>query len=136
MNWCRVPIVIDASALAEVVAATPRAAGVEATFRGEALIAPDLINLEVLSVLRSWLTTNAIAAEVARSSVANLAKAPVRRFATAPLIAEVWSLRDNLTPYDACYVTLARRTGSPLLTLDHRLAGAPRLGIQILQPRP
>lgn len=56
------------------------------------------------------------------------------RFTTDPLITEMWSLRDNVTPYDAAYVGLARRNGCPLLTLDQRLIRAPRLGVALRVP--
>ena len=36
-------------------------------------------------------------------------------------------LRDNSTFYDALYVALADVLSAPLLTADHRLAGAPGL---------
>jgi hypothetical protein len=38
----------------------------------------------------------------------------------------------NLTPYDACYVTLARNLGCPLVTGDRRLARAPGLGVPLI----
>lgn len=44
----------------------------------------------------------------------------------------MWSLRHNLTPYDAAYVVLARRTGGALLSLDQRLLRAPALGVELL----
>jgi len=53
-------IVIDASALAEVVVRSQRAPAVEAAFVGEDLVAPDLIGAEVLSVLRGWLLRSMI----------------------------------------------------------------------------
>jgi predicted nucleic acid-binding protein len=39
----------------------------------------------------------------------------------------VWSLRDNLTAYDAAYVALAEALDAPLLTRDRRMASAPGL---------
>ena len=39
-------------------------------------------------------------------------------------LASHWGLRDNLTAYDAAYVALAEATGTPLLTLDRRIANA------------
>ena len=43
-------------------------------------------------------------------------------------MAEVaWTLRNNVTYYDALYVALAARLGYPLLTADARLARAPGL---------
>lgn len=125
------PVVIDASALAEVVGRTDRAPAVEAAFAGQDLIAPDLLNAEVLSVLRGWTTRGLLDPDAAGRAMRNLAAAPVRRFSTAPFIAEMWSLRHDVTPYDAAYVVLARRTGCALLTLDERLRRAPGLSVEL-----
>jgi predicted nucleic acid-binding protein len=131
-NWTIVAIVIDASALAEVVARSERAGQVEELFDGQLLIAPDLINSEVLSVLRGWLARSLIDLPSAARAVRNLTTAPIRRFITSSLINEMWSTRHNLTPYDAAYVVLARRSDAALLTLDERLMHAPALGIPLL----
>lgn len=125
------PVVIDGSALAEVVLRSERAAAVEAQFEGDDLFAPDIVNAEVLSVVRGLLLRGLIDHETAERAVTNLAAAPVRRMTTGGLVAEIWSLHRNVTPYDACYVALARRLGAPLLTLDRRLARAPKLGIDV-----
>jgi predicted nucleic acid-binding protein len=127
-----VAIVIDASALAEVVARSERAGQVEELFDGQLLIAPDLINSEVLSVLRGWLARSLIDLPSAARAVRNLTTAPIRRFTTSSLIDEMWSTRHNLTPYDAAYVVLARQSDAALLTLDERLMRAPALGIPLL----
>lgn len=37
----------------------------------------------------------------------------------------IWSLRDNLTAYDAAYVALAEALDAPLVTSDARLARTP-----------
>jgi predicted nucleic acid-binding protein len=36
----------------------------------------------------------------------------------------IWTLRQNLTAYDAAYVALAEALDAPLLTCDRRLAAA------------
>jgi predicted nucleic acid-binding protein len=131
-NWTIVAIVIDASALAEVVARSERAGQVEELLDGQLLIAPDLINSEVLSVLRGWLARSLIDLPSAARAVRNLTTAPIRRFTTSSLIDEMWSTWHNLTPYDAAYVVLARRSDAALLTLDERLMRAPALGIPLL----
>ncbi|MGQ0774955.1 MAG: type II toxin-antitoxin system VapC family toxin [Pseudonocardiales bacterium] len=128
-------IVIDASALAEVVARSKRAGQIEEIIDRQPLIAPDLINSEVLSVLRRWLAKSLVDLPSAERAVHNLTTAPVRRFTTSTFIDEMWSTRHNLTPYDAAYVVLARRTGAALLTLDQRLTQAPALGIPLLTIR-
>lgn len=70
--------------------------------------------------------------------MARLARLDVVRFTTEGLIGAMWSLRHNLTPYDASYLP-ARRLDCPLLTLDARLASAPGLGVRLVPlppPRP
>ena len=42
-----------------------------------------------------------------------------------PLAGRAWALRDNLTSYDASYVSLAETLGAPLATLDIKLSKAP-----------
>lgn len=40
-------------------------------------------------------------------------------------LARIWELRDNLTAYDATYVSLAEALECKLVTADARLAQAP-----------
>jgi len=49
---------------------------------------------------------------------------------TTPLLHDIWSLRDNLTAYDASYVALARGLDCPLVTADAGIAAAP--GVTVL----
>lgn len=125
-------IVIDASALVEVVARTDRAGPVERAFAGHQLLAPDLINAQVLSVLRRWACHSVIDEENARQAVGNLLTAPVRRFTTDALISTMWSLGDHVTLYTSAYMALARWVGCPLLTLDERLTRSPDPEIALL----
>ena len=41
------------------------------------------------------------------------------------MLARVWSLRQNLTAYDAAYVALAEGLGATLITLDRSIANVP-----------
>ena len=40
------------------------------------------------------------------------------------LLLRAWTLRDNITTYDAMYVALAEQLGAVLITADRRLASA------------
>jgi len=129
-----VPIVLDGSALAELVLRSTRAAAVEALLGDEQLVAPDLIGAEVLSVVRGMLLRGLVDEETAGRAVANLATAPVRRMTTEHLVGETWALRRNATPYDATYLALARALDAPLVTFDARMARAPVDGVRIVVP--
>ena len=96
------------------------------------MVAPDLLNVEVLSVLRKLEQQGALNAARATQASTDLARAPLRRVPTLPFVSDVWALRANLTPYDACYVAVARALNCSLVTADARLARAPGLGISIV----
>jgi predicted nucleic acid-binding protein len=49
----------------------------------------------------------------------------VTRYPHFALLPRIWQLRHNLSTYDAAYVVLAEKLGSPLITRDARLAAAP-----------
>ena len=97
----------------------------------DASLAPQVLDLEVLSALRGMLRRDVIVESVARNSLRYLAHLPIRRVPHEPLLERCWELRDNLTAYDACYVALAEVTGATLLTSDRRLAGAPGVRCEI-----
>ena len=96
------------------------------------MVAPDLLNAEVLSVVRKLEQNGTLSAARATQASINLARAPLRRVPTLPFVTAVWALRANLTPYDACYVAVARALSCPLVTADARLARAPGLGLSVV----
>lgn len=119
-------LIVDASVLAPVVAdAGDDGRRFRDRLRGETVIGPDLLRIEVLSVLRRHAANRFLTAEEADAAVADLRAFPVTVYATAPLLRRVWELRQNLTAYDACYIALAEAADRPLLTADRRLANAP-----------
>jgi predicted nucleic acid-binding protein len=119
-------IVVDASALLEVLLRTPAARAVERRLfdAGESLHAPHLIDLEAAQVLRRYAAAGQITAERGRTALDDLAALGVRRYPHDWLLNRVWQLRDNLTAYDAIYVALSEALDAPLLTRDRRLAAA------------
>jgi predicted nucleic acid-binding protein len=126
------PVVIDASALFELVVKSELAPAVAQAVGATDMVAPDVVNPEVLSILRRVERRGALTAQRAVQAVDDLMDAPVRRFSTLPLLAEAWSLRANLTAADACYVVLARILHCPLVTADRKLARAPGLGVPLV----
>lgn len=53
-----------------------------------------------------------------------LTSLPVERFSHALLRDRIWTLRHDLTAYDAAYVALAEALGAPLWTRDRKLMAA------------
>jgi len=119
-------IVVDASALLEVLLRTSAAKAVEDRLFGlrETLHAPHLVDLEVAQVIRRYAAANQIDGERGRAALVNLADFPIQRYPHSILLRRIWDLRSNLTAYDAAYVALAEALGAPLLTRDRRLASA------------
>jgi predicted nucleic acid-binding protein len=120
-------IVLDASAVLEVVLATPAAPAVlnRLVAVGETLHAPHLIDLEVLQVLRRYCATGEVSPVRAAEALADYLDFPMVRYPHDVLAVRIWELRENLTAYDAAYVALAEALSAPLVTRDHKLATAP-----------
>jgi predicted nucleic acid-binding protein len=122
-------LVVDASALTELVLGRPAGAVVGEHFAGHrfALHAPHLVDMEVLSALRRLLASGETTAERAGAAIADLLDLPIERYPHEILVPRVWQLRETFSAYDASYVALAEGLADepvPLLTADARLARA------------
>jgi predicted nucleic acid-binding protein len=120
-------MVVDASVIVELVLHLGGAARLQQRLarRGGRLCAPQLLDVEVLQVIRRYARTGQVPGERADLAVTLLGQLPVTRYPHEPLRNRIWALRDNLTAYDAAYVALAESLKSPLITADARLAAAP-----------
>lgn len=118
-------IVLDASAVIELLLRTPAGDAIVRRIDGETLASPHLLDVEVAQVMRRYERAGEVTASRARQVLLDLADLDAARFAHDVLLARVWQLRSNLTAYDAVYVALAEALGAPLLTCDGRLARAP-----------
>ena len=119
-------IVVDASVLV-VALADDGADGHRARRRlgVETLAAPEVVDLEVISVLRRHVAARLITTRRASQAISDLADLPLQRSSHRPLIDRIWQLRHVATPYDAAYVSLAEALNVTLVTADRRLAGTP-----------
>ena len=119
-------IVADASAVLDALLDAAEHDRVAACVVGaaEPLSAPDLIDVEVLSVLRRWERTKLISAARAKQALDDLLTLPIARYPARTLLDHAWNLRHNLTAYDAQYVALAQLLAARLLTTDERMAQA------------
>jgi predicted nucleic acid-binding protein len=126
------PVVVDASALVELLLQKERAPAVLQAVGTTNMAAPDVVNFEVVSAFRRMERTGELQADRAGLAVDDLLDAPLRRFPTLPLLPVVWELRANVSASNGCYVALARALRCPLVTGDRRLSRAPRLGVPLV----
>ena len=123
--------VVDASVAVEFLLRTPVGRQVETLLAEALLIAPELLDIEVLSVLRWALRQKRLDDQRAALAVTDLAAWPVERIPHRQLVLDVWALRHNLSAYDACYVAAAQRFDAVLITADGPLSRAPNLNVPI-----
>ncbi len=119
-------IVVDASALLEVLLNTPDAGRVSDRLfgSGETLHVPHLIDLEVAQVLRRYAASGWLTADRGAQALQDLTDFPLIRYPHDLLLRRIWELRHTLTAYDAAYVALAEALDAPLVTRDAALAVA------------
>jgi len=132
-------IVVDASALVDLLLAGPKAREVArhlAAHLGD-LRAPHLVDVELVHALRRLVGRGEITPERAERALARLERLVIHRYPHPPLVRRAWALRANVSAYDAMHVALAEALGEdgiPLLTADRRLAAAvrDRTGVAVL----
>ena len=120
-------IVIDASLALELAFVTPLSQELERRMNesGRELAAPEIIDLEFLQALRRLLRLKLSDQSRAKAAIGVFSATPIQRFSHLPLQTRIWSLRDNLTAYDAAYFALAEMLDAPLWTRDTKFRAAP-----------
>ena len=127
-------IVVDSSVVIELVLSTPDGFRIEQQIAGQSgpAVAPELMDLEVLQVLRRQVRLNQISPDRAKFAVESLRVLPVRRMQHAPLLPRIWELRDNLTTHDAAFLALAEWLDAPCWTRDLKFQNAPHRASVVL----
>lgn len=127
-------IVLDASVVIDLVLNRPPA-GPEIAQRIESgagpLLAPHLLDAEVGQVLRRFWLARSIDSERAAAALEDYAQLPITRYPHWPLLARAFTMRDNVTFYDALYLALAEATQATFVTSDRRLAGVPGVAARV-----
>jgi predicted nucleic acid-binding protein len=120
-------IVLDTSAALEALLADGEVAVAlrERLADDGELLAPHLIDTELLHVLRRLAVLGVISQDRASDVRALFARLALVRCPHEPLSDRVWELRHNLSAYDATFVALAEILEAPLVTCDARVASAP-----------
>ena len=117
-------IVLDASAIIELLLGTPRGLRVADALddNTQAVHVPHLADVEVAHVLRRMVAEKVIDGRTGGEAVEELQNLPLVRHGHNAMLDRIWSLRNNLTAYDAAYVALAEVLDATLLTCDKRFA--------------
>jgi predicted nucleic acid-binding protein len=125
-------IVIDASVAVDLLLQNqPNAEAIAARLQDESIAAPHLLDVEVGQVLRRLVRARTITPQYASSALEDLAVMPIARHPHTALLVEAFSLRDNVSFYDAMYLALAAQLEAPLLTSDRAIARLRRLLVDV-----
>lgn len=118
--------VLDASAAIELLMWRPAGVALAGSIasREVELHAPALLDLEVANAFRRWVLHGWVDEDRAAGALIVLTSMDIHRHDHLLLMSRIWSLRENLTAYDAAYVALAELLEATLLTADARLARA------------
>jgi predicted nucleic acid-binding protein len=103
--------------------------------RGERLVAPHLIDIEVVSAWRRLAAAGDVDERRVALAMGDLGSIRLDRVPHVPLVGRCWELRQSLTVSDATYVALAEAMDVALLTADAKLAAAPglRCAVELLR---
>ncbi len=126
-------IVLDASAMVELLLATSAGRRIASRIADPAIAlhVPHLVDVEVTQALRRCEASGELNGHDAALAITALRELPLERHGHDALLDRVWTLRRNLTAYDAVYVALAEALGAVLLTCDRKLARAPGVAVEI-----
>jgi predicted nucleic acid-binding protein len=124
-------LVVDASAAVEYLLRTAIGDRVAGLLEGAALAAPELLDAEVLAVLRREALVRRLPERRAAEAVGDLRDWGIERLPHRFLLDDAWSFRGHVSAYDAMYVAAARARHAALVTADGALARAPALRIVV-----
>jgi predicted nucleic acid-binding protein len=117
-------IVVDASALVDLLVGTDLAPAVRTRLAGTVWRAPAHLDAEVLSALGRLSRAGRLTDADVDQRLALLGSLPLSRHLVPGLLAGAWTRRADLSLADALYVELAAQLQAPLITTDLRLARA------------
>jgi predicted nucleic acid-binding protein len=116
-------VVVDASAMVDLLLDNELGGAVRRRLAGHALHAPAHLDAEVLSALGRLHRAGDLEAEDVESRLQTLVAAPIERHNVSDLLIGSWSRRHQLRLVDALYIQLAVSREIVLVTTDRRLHG-------------
>ncbi len=123
--------VVDASVAVEYLLRTPLGESVANIIDSAKLLAPALIDAEVLSALRREVLRGHLGETQARLVIDVLRHWPVERMSHRDLAPVAWRYYRTVSAYDAFYVAAAQTQDCPLITADGPLSRAPGLDVVV-----
>ena len=124
-------VVVDASAMVDLLLDNELGGAVRRRLAGHALHAPAHLDAEVLSALGRLHRAGDLAAEDVESRLQTLVAAPIERHNVSDLLIGAWSRRHQLRLVDALYVQLAVSRDLVLITTDRRLHAVPAADVVV-----
>ena len=117
--------------MVEYLLETPAGHRVARMIEDSQLIAPELIDAEVMSTLRGAVLNGRLEPARAEMIIATLSQTPIERVSHRTLSLLAWRYYQNVSAYDAFYLAVAHINGIPLVTCDGRLARAASLNVDV-----
>ena len=117
-------VVIDASAMVDLLLRTPVGEAVGKTLTATALHAPPHFDVEVLSALARLHRAGHLSEPQVDQRLEQLRAAPIERHAADDLIEPAWAMRHNVWITDGVYLALAAALDTRVVTTDQALARA------------
>ncbi|MDE0115892.1 MAG: type II toxin-antitoxin system VapC family toxin [bacterium] len=122
MNSGGEALVLDASAIVDMLLEAPTTEAIRQRMRGSELHAPAHFDAEVLSALGRLHRDGHLSSSEVSTRLNLVQRLPIRRHELSPLLTGAWNRRGNLRLVDALYVELAEQLDAPIITSDARLA--------------
>jgi predicted nucleic acid-binding protein len=124
-------VVLDASALLDLLLGNPVGGAVRQRVAGQSLHAPGHIDAEVLSALGRLSRAGNLDDDTVTRLLDRVVDAPIERHSVHGLVAGAWARRHQLRLADALYVELAAARGAALVTTDRRLTSVPTVDVVV-----
>lgn len=124
-------VVLDASALVDLLLGNPLGDAVRLRLAGQVLHAPAHVDAEVLSALGRLNRAGDLDDDMVAQLLDRMADAPIERHPVHGLVGGAWARRRQLRLADALYVELAVARRAVLVTTDRRLRAAPLVDVVV-----
>jgi predicted nucleic acid-binding protein len=115
------PVVVDASAIGAIMFGEPEGPALAAYLEGETLVAPALLDFELVSIALKKARKRSQTLPAVAVSLDAALNLPISRRAVAAVEVLALAAETGLTTYDASYLWLARALDAELVSLDATL---------------